>query len=160
MRFFLLILICFAFFSCSYFDKKKLDSSDLLQEELEVFIWDQVDKYPTFAACDYAVDFQEAKACFESTLTDHVSQYLASRDINVSKMLNDTISMYFTLDNSGVLQIDSILSAVKTRKQIPEMDSLLSQSIEGLPKIFPAIKRGQYVQTAFQIPIIIVSDNE
>ena len=160
MRVFLLTVICYVIFSCSYFDKKKLDSSDILQEELEVFRWNEVDKYPAFATCDYAIDYREAKVCFESKLTTHISRHLAERVINVSKKFNDTIRMHFTLDKYGVLQVDSIISAADTRTQIPEIETLLRQSIQGLPEIFPAIKRGQYVQTAFQIPILIVNTNE
>ena len=39
--------------------------------------------------------------------------------------------------------------------QIPEIDSLLHESLKGIPKITPAIKRGQQVTTAFELPIIV-----
>ena len=45
-----------------------------------------------------------------------------------------------------------------TKQQIPELDSILNSSLEGLPKLYPAIKRSQQVQTVFQLPIILRVD--
>jgi hypothetical protein len=45
-----------------------------------------------------------------------------------------------------------------TKQQIPELDSILKSSLEGLPKLYPAIKRSQQVQTVFQLPIILRVD--
>ena len=42
-----------------------------------------------------------------------------------------------------------------TKQQIPGLDSLLNYSLKGLPKLYPAIKRSQQVQTAFQLPLVL-----
>jgi hypothetical protein len=40
-------------------------------------------------------------------------------------------------------------------KQLPTLDSLLAISIQNIPKIYPAIKRGIPVKTKYILPIRI-----
>jgi hypothetical protein len=87
-----------------------------------------------------------------------VNQYLETQNIVVSEDVNDTIRLKLTIDNKGVLSIDSINFKPETGMQSPELDSLLRQSLKGIPKIFPAIKRGQQVKTAFELPVIVKID--
>lgn len=141
--------------SCSYFEKKKIYSEDLLEEELQTFNWNDVDTYPTFSSCDSITVKADSKACFQSTLVSNVNQYLQTQNIVVSEDVNDTIRLKLTIDNKGILSVDSINFKPETAFQIPEIDSLLRQSLKGVPKIFPAIKRGQQVKTAFELPVIV-----
>jgi hypothetical protein len=153
---FLLILLLAT--SCSYFEKKKIYSEDLLEEELQTFNWNDVDTYPTFSSCDSITVKVDSKACFQNTLVSNVNQYLETQNIVVSGDVNDTIRLKLTIDNIGVLSVDSIYFKPETAIQIPEIDSLLRQSLKGIPKIFPAIKRGQQVKTAFELPVIVKID--
>ena len=59
---------------------------------------------------------------------------------------------------TGEIKIFQTQTHELTKQQIPELDSILKSSLEGLPKLYPAIKRSQQVQTAFQLPIIIRVD--
>ena len=59
------------------------------------------------------------------------------------------------LINNGEIKISQIQAQEQTKQQIPDLDSILSYSLKGLPKLYPAIKRSQQVQTAFQLPIIL-----
>ena len=40
-------------------------------------------------------------------------------------------------------------------EEIPNINVLINQSLDSLPQIFPANKRGQQVTTEFNLPIII-----
>lgn len=153
-RFAILFLIVL-FTSCDYFDKKKINSEDLLEEELQTFNWNDVDTYPTFSGCDSIADKEQSKVCFQNTLLDNVNQYLQEQNIVVSDDVNDTIRLKLIIDKKGYLEIESISVKPETQFQIPEIDSLLRQSLEGVPKIYPAIKRGQQVTTAFELPVIV-----
>ena len=44
---------------------------------------------------------------------------------------------------------------VATSQEIPNIETLITDSLNTLPKIFPAIKRGQQVKTQFKLPIIL-----
>jgi hypothetical protein len=150
---FLLILLLAT--SCSYFEKKKIYSKDILEEELQTFNWNEVDIYPTFSSCD-SISIKEAnKACFQNTLVSNVNRFLEAQNIVVSEDINDTIRLQISIDSKGLLEVKSISFKPETAVQIPEIDSLLRQSLKQIPKIFPAIKRNQQVKTAFELPVIV-----
>jgi len=150
---FLLILLLAT--SCNYFEKKKVYTEDLLEEELQTFNWNDVDTYPTFSSCDSITIKEDSKACFQNTLIGSVNEFLESQNIVVSNDVNDTIRLKIVIDNKGVLKVESINLNPDTVFQIPEIDSLLRQSLKSIPKIYPAIKRGQQVTTAFELPVIV-----
>ncbi len=152
---FLLIVLLTA---CDYFEKQKVNSEDLLEEELQTFNWNDVDTYPTFNSCEAMTTKEDNRVCFQNTLLQYVNGYLARQNIVVTEDVYDTIRLKLIIDNKGLLQIEDITLKPETESQIPEIDSLLRQSIKGVPKIFPAIKRGQQVTTAFELPVIVRID--
>jgi hypothetical protein len=153
-RIIFLLILCIAT-SCDYFEKKKVYPEDLLEEELQTFNWNEVDTYPTFSNCDSITVKEDRKACFQNTLISSVNQYLEAQNIVVSEDVNDTIRLKIIIDKTGGLEVESIQLKPKTEAQIPKIDSLLRQSLKGIPKIFPAIKRAQLVTTAFELPVIV-----
>jgi hypothetical protein len=155
MRSTIFLLILLLATSCSYFEKQKIYSEDLLEEELQTFNWNDVDTYPTFSNCDSITSKIDKKACFQNTLVTNVNRFLEAQNIIVSDDVNDTIRLKISIDNKGVLKVDTIKFRPETAFQIPEIDSLLRQSLKGIPKIHPAIKRGQQVKTAFELPVIV-----
>ncbi|WP_347923997.1 hypothetical protein [Pontimicrobium sp. SW4] len=147
------LIICFT--SCDYFDKKKVNSQDIVKEELETFNWNEVDEYPSFDNCSSSDTKEFRKQCFQTTLTNHITSQLALRKIVVTEDLNDTIEMTFFISEKGNLSVLNIESNPKIAAQIPEINTFLNESLNNLPQISPAIKRGQQVKTEFKIPIII-----
>jgi hypothetical protein len=150
---FLFLFILFT--SCDYFEKKKVYSEDLLEEELKTFNWNEVDTYPTFSSCESITLKADLKACFQNTLVTNVNHFLEAQNIVVSDDVNDTIRLKIVIDNKGIITVESIELKSETAVQIPGIDSLLRQSLKGIPKIYPAIKRGQQVTTAFELPVIV-----
>ncbi|WP_407556575.1 hypothetical protein [Winogradskyella sp. 4-2091] len=149
-----LLILLFAT-SCNYFEKKKVYPEDLLEEELQTFNWNEVDTYPTFEGCDSLTEKEESKVCFQHTLISSVNKFLAEQNIIVANDVFDTIKLNIIIDKQGDLVIESMKIHPETVIEIPEIDSLLRQSLESIPKIYPAIKRGQQVTTAFELPVIV-----
>lgn len=141
--------------SCDYFNKKKVYSEELLENEMEMFTWNDVDEYPTFSSCDSTTGKANKKDCFENTLRDILNTNLSQYHIIVSESIEDTVNLKITIDNHGKFSINSIGSSALTKQEIPQLDSLLRRSLDSLPKIFPAIKRSQQVTTQFSFPVII-----
>ena len=141
--------------SCEYFNVKKTSSEAILKEELQTFNWSNVDKYPTFSQCDSTTTNQETKLCFEHILNTHIAEFLQQEIIIVSQNIEDTISMKFQISEKGELSLLNAKMDSITIKEIPNIKNLLKKSLDSLPKIFPAIKRGQHVTTEFELPIII-----
>jgi hypothetical protein len=150
-----LILILLFVASCSHFEKQKVHSEDLLEEELKTFNWNEVDTYPTFSSCDSITKKEDSKLCFQNTLVESVNRFLEGQKLVVVGDVNDTIKLRLIIDNKGLLEINQIDLNPETEYQIPEIDSLLRQSLKEIPKIYPAIKRGQQVTTVFELPVIV-----
>ena len=152
------IIICLLITSCNYLDVKKTSSEEILNEELQSFNWKEVDVFPTFSSCDSSSTLELRKICFQQTLTDHVMSYLSNEKLIVSKDVNDTVFIDFMLNDKGLISILDIQVDDATIEALPKLKEHLKRSIDTLPKIYPAIKRGQHVSTQFKLPIIIKAD--
>lgn len=155
MKHLFFIFCVFTLVSCDYFDKQKISTEEILQEELQTFNWNDVDEYPTFASCDTTSGKANKKNCFETTLRNILNENLSKHNIVVSEDVNDTVILKIKIDSKGQFTIEDIKSSDVTRQQIPELDSLLIHSFDSLPKIYPAIKRSQQVTTQFNLPVIV-----
>lgn len=141
--------------SCDYFEKQKIKTEDIVSQELETIDWKAVDEYPSFSVCDDVLEKLPRKQCFERTLLNQVNTYLSNQNIIVSEDIEDTIAIKLRIDNKGNISVLNINTKFETQEAIPTIDSLLRESILKLPKIFPAIKRGQQVNTEFVLPVVI-----
>lgn len=141
--------------SCEYFNVKKTTPEAILTEELKTFNWNEVDSYPSFSVCDTLQTKTEKKACFESTLVNHIMEVLQKETIVVSKDVKDTIMLSFLISETGALSINSIEINPITQEEIPNIETFITESLDTLPQIYPAIKRGQQVKTQFKLPIIL-----
>ena len=148
-----ILLLCL--YSCDYFDKKKVNTQDIVNEELQTFNWNDVDEYPSFKTCESLSSKQESKQCFETTLITHITNKLSDEIIVVTENVEDTVVIKFHISETGNLSVLNIKNKETTKEQIPNLDSLLLKSLDSLPRIFPAIKRGQQVKTEFTLPIVI-----
>jgi len=150
------LIFCFIIcFSCQYFEKKKLNSDVILEQELQTFKWDEVDQYPTFETCDDDNNYDGNKTCFESIFTTHISEVLKDSDMAFFDSENDTILVNFLVSKTGEITISNLYASQLSEVSIQNLNEILSASLLELPKLYPAIKRSQHVQTVFQLPIIL-----
>lgn len=141
--------------SCNYFDVKKTTSDAILNEELKTFNWRDIDEYPSFASCNDDVSKEEKKRCFQNTLTAIITNKIQRDTIVVSQNIDDTIYIKFQISEKGKLVLLEAKVDSLTREEIPNIEEILTNSLDSLPQIYPAIKRGQQVKTAFTLPVII-----
>lgn len=141
--------------SCEYFNVKKTSSEAILKEELQTFNWNDVDEYPSFSVCDSLSIKEDRKSCFQSVLTLHIWEYLKQEKLIVSQDISDTMILNFQVSEKGELKLLHAKIDSLTLKEIPEINNLLYKSLDSLPKIYPATKRGQQVTTEFNLPVII-----
>src|SRR5690606_34981856 len=133
MKRLLLIAILLCLTSCDYFNKKKIDSETIVEEELKSINWNDVDEYPAFSICDSS---ENKKVCFEEVLRNRLNTNLSKQNIVVSEDVNDTVLLKIHIDNKGKFSIKDIIYSDLTKSQIPELDSLLRHSLDSLPKIY------------------------
>ena len=155
MKYSFVFLFVSLFTSCDYFNVKKTSSEAILKEELQTFNWNDVDEYPSFTLCDSVLSKVEKKACFQETITTNITDFLQKEMIVVSQDIHDTLVLEFQVSKQGMLRILESRVDSMTLQEIPNIKELLNKSLDTLPKIYPAIKRGQQVTTEFNLPIII-----
>lgn len=155
MRYFLVFLVIISLTSCEYFNVKKTSTDAILKEELQTFNWNDVDEYPSFSTCDSIETKAEKTSCFQETITTNITNFLEAERIVVSQDIKDTILLEFRVSQKGELALIRAKIDSLTLQEIPNIKLLLKNSLDSLPKLFPAIKRGQQVTTEFKIPVVI-----
>ena len=155
MRYSFVFLLILLLTSCDYFNVKKTSSEAILKEELETFNWNDVDEYPSFSVCDSVLSKDKKTQCFQETITNNIISFLQDEKIVVTQDVNDTIRLGFQVSKVGDLLLNRSEIDSLTVREIPNIRALLDKSLKTLPKIYPAIKRGQQVTTEFDLPIII-----
>lgn len=155
MKYLTIFVLILCLSSCDYFDKKKVNTKDIVNEELQTFNWNDVDQYPSFKVCESSISKQDNRRCFERTLITHITNQLSKETIVVTENVEDTILIKFHISETGNLSVLNINNKEDTIEQIPNLETLLLKSLDSLPKIFPAIKRSQQVKTEFTLPIVI-----
>ena len=154
-RCFLMFLIVFGLAGCRNMETKKGSSDDILAEELKSIDMKEVDEYPTFAVCDTFMGQKAKRDCFKRGLTENFHKFLASKILVINEKIDDTIWLNLTIMASGDAELTQVKIPDSLRSQAPQMERWLRQSMDSLPKIYPAIKRGIPVKTTFKMPVVI-----
>lgn len=155
MRKILILLFLPFFFGCEDFETKKISSEEVLDQETRSLNWKEVDEYPAFDNCQNIKEIEKARKCFESTLANSVYAYLERQEPIVTEPIDDTLIMYLKIAQTGHPVIDSVHVDTTITNQLPEIKQWLQQSIDSLPRIYPASKRGIPVSSTFRMPIVI-----
>lgn len=154
----LFVLICFLLSSCEELTTRKVSSEEILIEETRDFNWHEVDNYPAFAECRNITEVEAAKACFGNKVSQYFYSRLEAKQPVVTEALDDTLYLYLKISEKGTPAIDSMEIDSLVLNQLPEIRSWLSQSVDSLPKIYPATKRGIPVKTTFRMPVVIKAE--
>lgn len=130
------------------------------KQEKIVFIdtivdFSSVDSYPSFDTCTDLIEKEEKAFCFRETIYMKVGEELDKIQLESNETFKEKVLVQIRINKEGVFTIDSIISSEKIKTVFPNLDSVLKRSITGLPKVFPAIKRGIPVTTVYQLPIKI-----
>jgi hypothetical protein len=155
MKFYINYILFLIFFSCDFTSNKELVVEDLVSNDLKTFNWNDVDTYPRFQNCDTIINKESNFDCFVNTITSNLQSNLINNSVVVNSSLSDTLIINFSVTNKG----DIVLSELSNESVISELnvliDSIFKHTVSDLPKLYPAIKRGQPVKTKFILPILI-----
>ncbi|MDG2194484.1 MAG: hypothetical protein P8K77_06490 [Polaribacter sp.] len=148
---FLLLLGAFTT-SCQFFN---LDRTSIQQEVDTIVDFSVVDVSPSFAICDSVIDKVAKTACFRNTIHQQVSKSLRATPIIIKGSIDETIFVHVLIDKEGKVTLKNIESSAELKEALVHLDSLVRISLQRLPTLFPAIKRGIPVSTQYQLPIKI-----
>ena len=159
MKFYINYILFLFFFSCNFVSNKELVIEDLVSKDLKTFNWNAVDTYPRFQNCDTITNKELNFNCFVNTITSKLQTNLINNPVVINSSISDTLVVYFNVTKKG----DIVLSEFSNESVISELnvlvDSIFKLTVSDLPKLYPAIKRGQPVKTKFNLPILISTTN-
>lgn len=158
MKKILILILLPLYFGCNNFETKKISSEEVLDQETRSLNWKEVDEYPAFENCKNISELEKARDCFEVTVANSVNSYLARQEPIVTESIDEVVYVHLEISKTGKPTIDSVEVDTLVTNQIPELKMWLQQSIDSLPKIFPASKRGIPVSSVFKMPIVIKAE--
>lgn len=156
-----LIIISFFLLNSCQFDFKidrKISVDEFINEELKSFNWNEVDQYPVFENCLGINNISEKNNCFVETITESFKKNLTNNSLVLNRTLVDTVNMILKVDKTAEISIESINISSQNIKYKEVISRSFNKTISNLPKLYPAIKRGQQVDVIFKIPIIISTE--
>jgi hypothetical protein len=155
MKYYIASFLILVVFSCDLTINNELSVNQLVSDELETFNWSDVDTYPRFQNCDTIINKELNFQCFVNTLTSKVQTNLSNTGVIVDKSIKDTVIISFRVSDKGKITLDELFSESEVLNVNLLIDSIFKLSILDLPKLYPAIKRGQPVNTKFKLPILV-----
>lgn len=158
MKIRLLLLLLVMLTSCELFQTKKVSSDEILNEESRELNWHEVDQYPAFSECREILEEEAAKACFGNKVASYIYARLDRKQPVVTEALNDTVMLYIIVSDKGRPVIDSVGIDSSVAHHLPKIRTWIQESVDSLPKIYPASKRGIPVATKFKLPIVIQAE--
>ncbi|MCB0459656.1 MAG: hypothetical protein R2821_05100 [Flavobacteriaceae bacterium] len=150
-----LLFGCIFLVSCEYFSSTNSASQNADQQLDTIIDLAKVDVYPIFYDCEDYSEESDQKECFEASLSKRLSELLNKNDLKVKKVVNDTTYINLFIDNKGKASVVSINSPQNVKEQLPQLDSIIENSVDSLQKIKPAVKRGILVNSQYKLAIII-----
>lgn len=144
--------------ACDQFETRKIFSEDILSEETRDLNWHEVDRYPAFSECQDILGVEEAKTCFGNKVAQYVYARLEQKQPVVTESLNDTLLLHLIVSKEGIPLIDSMEIDSTVVHHLPKIETWIRESVDSLPNIYPASKRGIPVSTKFRMPIVLRTD--
>ncbi|MBS9774662.1 MAG: hypothetical protein KGV59_05840 [Tenacibaculum sp.] len=150
LRIFYLCIIAMLCISCEHIIPKKKKT-----QRLDTIIdFTKVDTYPSFINCKKLID-DEKTLCFRNNIHNRITKSLNTFPFNVKDSLNEELLVILIINKKGKVCLQEIQSSDSLQKKLPNLIDYIGKSIDSLPKLSPAIKRGIPVTTQYKLPIKI-----
>ncbi len=154
VRVFHLCVLLLGSTSCEFISKNlKVDNVSQLMDT--VIDLNHVDVFPSFKACDTLIAIALKNQCFTNNLHTHLTSSLLAHTFTVNESIDDVVRVHLKIDKEGASELIRVVSSQAVKEILPELDTLIIRSVESLPTVFPALKRGIPVTTIYEIPIVV-----
>ncbi|MGI9552305.1 MAG: hypothetical protein ACR2MT_13985 [Aurantibacter sp.] len=144
--------------SCGWLTSKEKKTQELVQRELLEIDFNEVDNYPLFEDCDETLTKAGQRECFERELLSNCAQILNQYEFVLEESADKTVLVDFMVDRDGKVSVLNIEKDDVIDERMPEFNQLITQGLEDLPPLAPALKRGMPVKAKFRIPIVLNSN--
>ena len=150
------LLCCFGLLvSCELFISKEEKAQQLVNEELLSIDWNDVDQYPLFDVCDETAVKEAQRECFQNVMADYLSEVLADLEFQVEQDINDTVYIDFLIDEHGFIAVLELDTKNLPIEGVEDFDEKITQRLNHLTTVAPALKRGNPVSLRFRLPLLL-----
>ena len=153
MKIIKLLFIIFLIIGCKYNPEKSNYSPPDVN-------WTSSDEMPSFEVCNDLVNESDRKSCFNTKIINLIYSNLSFEKIRVNNKINDTLIISLLINEKGKISLIGIKNEDKLVNKIPELKTLIGNSLEKIPTLYPATKTniGIPVSSKFSLPLIIKSN--
>jgi hypothetical protein len=152
LRIFTFIILLFFITSC---DKLSFLKSEKIQALDTIVNFSSVDTSPSFKECDSIIDKHQKSNCFRTTIHQKIGAELQKHQFIIRDSISEIVFVDLLINSKGKIVIEAMASSEEIRIQLPELDSVLRISVDKIPNVYAAIKRGIPVTTKYRLPIKI-----
>ena len=155
-----LIFSFFFFLACDldFQISKKISVDEFVNDEMKSFNWSEVDQFPVFENCRKINPVSKKNNCFIRTISDSLSLNFIKNDLVLNRTLIDTVFLKFKVDKKGIIEIENIEIGEKILPYKEVINQSFVKTAANLPKLYPAIKRGQEVDVTFDLPVLVSTE--
>lgn len=154
-KYVLWIIFMGLFVSCELFESKEDKTQKLVNEELMAIDWNDVDQYPLFDSCDETANKEAQRECFQNVMANYFSEALAGLQFQVDSDLNDTVYIDFMIDEHGFISVINVEEKTAVLNEILDFNTKISERLNDLTTVAPALKRGNPVGLRFRLPLVL-----
>jgi hypothetical protein len=147
--FLIIVIFCTSCDNFSYPKNKNLQVADTIVD------FTLVDFSPSFKVCDSLIDKHQKSNCFRTTIHQKIGAELQKHQFIIRDSISEIVYVDLLINSKGKIVIEAMASSEEIRIQLPELDSVLRISVDKIPNVYAAIKRGIPVTTKYRLPIKI-----
>ena len=114
-----------------------------------------VDTSPSFKVCDSIIDKQKKNNCFRTTIHQKIGAELQKHQFVIRDSISEIVYVDLLITSKGKIVLEAMESSEEIKNQLPKLDSVLRISVDKIPNVYAAIKRGIPVTTKYRLPIKI-----
>lgn len=153
----LVALIFFVALSISCDSRLGSKTSHLKEMAADTLInYNSVDVYPLFMDCNNCDTSEKQNLCFEMEMARRLQKHLLENRLGSQLKHADTVFVDILVNVEGQISISEIHHPQSAQTELPNLDSLLYQSVRALPNVIqPALKRGIPVNSMYKLPIVL-----
>ncbi|WP_339342272.1 hypothetical protein [uncultured Polaribacter sp.] len=129
--------------------------SEKIQALDTIVNFSSVDTSPSFKECDSIIDKHQKSNCFRTTIHQKIGAELQKHQFIIRDSISEIVYVDLLINSKGKIVIEAMASSEEIRIQLPELDSVLRISVDKIPNVYAAIKRGIPVTTKYRLPIKI-----
>ena len=159
-RYLLLCLFGLLFISCDYFDSHEKRVEDIVNAELALINFSEVDKFPYFEECQETASKDQDYECFATNLSLRLAEPLRDLKFKVKEDMDEVVYVDLIVNEQGFIELLEIKDNPRVNELIPDLKAVVGQrirqlTIQGELTVHPALKRDIPVRVQVRLPLIL-----